>query len=92
MTDTITAKINASFDIEKKDFLDYLKEHYCDYEKEYRPKLSIVLDDYIGESLYWAGLEKICFPEDIDNIKKVLKTLEKWANEYFEKINFKEEE
>lgn len=92
MTDTITAKINITFDIEKKDFLEYLEDNYCAYDKKYRPELSIVLNDYIGVSLYWAGLGEFLFPEDIDNIKKVLKTLENWTNEYFKEIDFNEEE
>ena len=92
MTDTITAKIDVTFDIEKKDFLEYLEDHYCAYDKKYRPELSIILNDYIGENLHWVGLGEVLFPDDIDNIKKVLKTLENWANEYFKETDFNEEE
>ena len=91
MKDTITVEVHNTFEIDKEDFVEYLLDNYCAYEKEYRPKLTDVLNNYVDKKLEEC-LGVFVSWENLSNTFEVLETLENWANEYFEKINFNEEE
>lgn len=91
MKDTITVEIRETFEIDKEDFVEYLLDNYCAYDKEYRPKLTDVLNNYVFKRLE-ESLGVFVSWDSLYNTFEVLETLENWANEYFEKINFNEEE
>jgi len=90
MKNTITVEVHNTFEIDKEDFVEYLLDNYCAYEKEYRPKLTDVLNNYVDKKLEEC-LGVFVSWENLSNTFEVLETLENWANEYFEKISFNEE-
>lgn len=89
MKDIIEVEISSTFEINKENFQEYLFHEYIAYDKQYRPELSVVINNYLLMRLEEC-YNLIINYENISNIYETIENLEKWAYEYLKQINFNE--
>lgn len=90
MKEFINVEIESVFEIDKESFQEYLLNEYVAYDKQYRPELSVVLYNYLSTRLEECYDSMSINYENISNIYETIETLDKWANEYLDRINFNE--